>query len=464
MLKAILLRKKIDDIKKAIDELRKKDADFETREAELETAISEAETEEDKSAVSEAVEAFESEKSENEKKISDLETQLSDAEAELQEVEQRAKETAKKAEPKMEQRKAVKDMKKRTYALGMSAEQLQEICEREDVKDFLTRTREFAKQERSVKGAELNIPETVVGLMRQKAAETSKLMKYINMKYVSGSARQVVMGTVPEAIWTETIGKFNELSVSFNAVEVDGYKLGGFIAIPNSLIEDSDVNLMNELIITLGQSLGITFDKTVVYGTGVKMMQGFVTRLAQKSKPADYSPKEREWKDLSTSNILQFDGNTMTGEEFFENILSTASFADGKYSVSGRKTWVMNSKTYAKIMGKAIATASTGAYVSTMQNEMPIDRGAIEILDFMKDGDVAVGYLDLYLGSERAGATVKAFDQTLALSDEMLLIGSARYDGKPVIAEGFVLFNIANEAPMTAIDFAADKANAAAAG
>ena len=81
-------------------------------------------------------------------------------------------------------------------------------------------------------------------------------------------------------------------------------------------------------------------------------------------------------------------------------------------------------------MGKSIATASTGAYVSTMQNEMPIDRGAIEILDFMKDGDVAGGYLDLYLGSERAGATVKAFDQTLALSDEMLLIGSARYDGK----------------------------------
>ncbi|MGN0782050.1 MAG: phage major capsid protein, partial [Christensenellales bacterium] len=240
MLKAILLRKKIDDIKKAIDELRKKDTDFETREAELEAAIDEAVTEEDKSAVSEAIDAFESEKSENEKQISELETQLSDAEAELQEVEQRAKDAAKKAEPKKEQRKVGKKMEKRTYVLGMSTEQMQELCAREDVKDFLTRTREFARQERSVTGAELNIPDTIVGLMRQKAAETSKLMKYINMKYVSGSARQVVMGTVPEAVWTETIGKFNELSVSFNAVEVDGYKLGGFIAIPKSLLEDSD--------------------------------------------------------------------------------------------------------------------------------------------------------------------------------------------------------------------------------
>ena len=34
----------------------------------------------------------------------------------------------------------------------------------------------------------------------------------------------------------------------------------------------------------LGQSIGLALDKAIVYGTGVKMPLGIVTRLAQASK------------------------------------------------------------------------------------------------------------------------------------------------------------------------------------
>ena len=61
-LKALLLRKQLDDKKKALEDLRAKDAEFQTREAELETAIGEAETEEDKAAVEGLVNEFEQDK------------------------------------------------------------------------------------------------------------------------------------------------------------------------------------------------------------------------------------------------------------------------------------------------------------------------------------------------------------------------------------------------------------------
>ena len=63
------------------------------------------------------------------------------------------------------------------------------------------------------------------------------------MKPVPGKARQNVMGAIPEAFWTEMCGFLNELNINFNNVEVDGYKVGGYVAISNAVLEDSDIAL-----------------------------------------------------------------------------------------------------------------------------------------------------------------------------------------------------------------------------
>ena len=54
-LKALMLRKKINDKKAALDVLRARDADFKKREQELEASIAEANTEEEKTTVETAV-------------------------------------------------------------------------------------------------------------------------------------------------------------------------------------------------------------------------------------------------------------------------------------------------------------------------------------------------------------------------------------------------------------------------
>ena len=59
-------------------------------------------------------------------------------------------------------------------------------------------------------------------------------------------------------------------------------KVGGFIAIPNSTLEDSDIALANEILDGMGQGIGLAIDKAILYGTGTKMPVGIVKRFWQK--------------------------------------------------------------------------------------------------------------------------------------------------------------------------------------
>ena len=46
------------------------------------------------------------------------------------------------------------------------------------------------------------------------------------------------------------------------------------------------------------------------------------------------------------------------------------------------------------------------------------------------------------------------------IEDKTVYKGTARYDGMPVIAEGFVMIGVNNVTPATTMNFAADTANA----
>ena len=88
MLKALILKKKIDERSKALQALKDAAADFEKREAELASDIEEASigTEEDQKTVEEAVEAFEEEKNANAEETKRLEGEIEALENELKET------------------------------------------------------------------------------------------------------------------------------------------------------------------------------------------------------------------------------------------------------------------------------------------------------------------------------------------------------------------------------------------
>ena len=454
-LKVLMLRKKIDGAKKELEALRAKNADFEKREQELEQAIGEAETEEETKTVEDAVAEFEKEKETHAADQAALEQTIAGLEKDLADEEAKQDTTP----PAPEARNEVKDMSTRSKIFAkLNMEQRNAIFERQDVKDFLSRAREAIKNKRAITNAGLLIPDVFLGLLRENIENYSKMYKHVFVRPVNGTAREVVEGTIPEAVWTEMCANLNELDLAFNEVEVDGYKVGGYFVMCNATLEDSDIDLAAEILTVLAQSIGLALDKAIVYGKGIKMPLGVMTRLAQTEEPANYPELARAWADLHTSNIVSISAANSEGLKLFKNIILASGAAKGKYA-RGEKVWVMNETTRTKLIAEGLSINAAGAIVSGMNGTMPVVGGVAEVLSFIPDDVIIGGYFELYLLAERAGTRLAQSEHVRFIQDQTVFKGTARYDGLPVIAEAFVAIGINGVTPTAAMTFAADTAN-----
>lgn len=462
-LKALMLKRKLDDKKKELEELRAKAESFETREKELEESIAEAETDEEKKAVEEEVEKFDAEKAEHEEAKATLEREVGELEEQLTEAERKKPEV--KTPEKTERREGkmnmnIREIPKSQRAFdAMPMETRAAIMQNEEVKGFLGQLRSMKGQQRGVQGADLTIPVVFLDIIAENMYRYSKLLNRVRVRQVTGEARQTIAGTVPEAIWSEMCGAINELTFSFNQVTLDGYKVAGFIPVCNSILEDNDVNLASFIVEMLSESIGLAMDKAILYGKGAasKMPLGIVTRLAQESKPSDYPATAPEWVDLHSTNVVRVD-STKDPIPFWADLTMAAGATFTQYS-RGDQFWAMNSKTYRKLQSKLIAFAATGNIVAALGGTLPIIGGDVDILEFMPDGDIVGGYGDLYLLSDRGEMKIQSSAEVQFIQDNTVFKGTRRADGQPVIAGAFVAININNTAVTTALAFAADTAN-----
>lgn len=452
-LRALMLKKDLDNKRKELQALRDQDAEFESRNAELEQSIEEVTTDEERTAVEEAITEYESDLNHHEQAKADLEEQIRALEAELDELE-KTQEPEPEEEPAPEQRKETRTMNRRFFK--MDAAETAALFAREDVTAYLTEIRSCIREKRALTNVGLTIPEVFLGLLRENVMDYSKLYKHVNVRQISGTGRAVVMGTIPEAVWTDCCANLNELDLVFNDVELDCWKVGGFFAVCDANLEDSDVDLANELITALGQAIGLALDKAILYGTGTRMPLGVMTRLVQTEAPADYPATARTWTDLHTKNIKS---TNKSGANLFQDILIFSAAAKGGYS-RGEKVWVMNETTYTKLKAQALAVNAAGAIVSGFEGTMPVVGGIVEVLDFIPDDVVIGGYFDLYLLAERAGQKFASSEHYRFLADQTVFKGTARYDGQPAIAEGFVAIGVGNNTPNATMTFAPDDANA----
>ncbi len=473
MLKLLRLRSQLKEIQNNIKILREKKADFQKRSAELETALDEAKTDEELELVNQQIEELE-----KEEKEANVDGQLPDLETKAERIENEIKETENKndaakggasgqAQPatpattENRNQEVTTYMNRRTILGRMGFEQRSQFLATDETKNFLERVRSFKGQQRAVTGGELTIPTAWLGLIRESIMDYSKLTKYINLKVLKGRGRQGVTGDIPDGIWTEAVGALNEIDLDFKSVEVDGFKVGAWTAIPNSTLEDSDESLANEIMECLAIAIGKALDKAWIFGTGIKMPLGFVTRLAQASKPSDWSANAPEWKNFSTTNILTLNAASLDGAKFFTALAPAFAVPKNNKNVPSELFWVMNRKTHIDIMAKALAFNASAALVSAEKETMPFIGGdVIEIEGIFADGDIAGGYGGLYLGSERSGMSLGSSEHVRFIEEQTVFKASARYDGKPMDAEGFVIFNYKNTAPTTSATFTADKANA----
>ena len=470
MLKALMLKRQLDAKRSELAALEAKDADFQTREADLETAINEVEpgNAEQEAAVNAEIEQFEADKAAHETAKQTLSADIENLETELEEIERSAPapktpEKREKARGDMHMETTINirslPMTRRAFdALPM--EQRTAILAQDDVKTFLQRLRDMKGQSRAVTGAELSIPIVFLDLISENMYRYSKLLNRVRVRNVNGEARQTIAGIVPEAVWTEMCGAINELNFVFNQITLDSYKVAGYVAVCNSILEDNDINLASWIVEMLSESIGLANDKAILYGKGSasRMPLGIVTRLAQQSQPADYPANAPAWVDLHTSNILQIGGSSVTGAQFWAQLMDATGATYTRYS-RGELFWAMNSKTYATMRSKVITFTATGDIAANVFGVLPIITGDVDILEFMPDGDIVGGYGDLYLFVQRSGMTIEQSSEVQFIQDNTVFKGKQRADGQPIIPGAFVAININNTAVTTTMDFAADIAN-----
>ena len=338
-------------------------------------------------------------------------------------------------------------------------DRLEAIVRSESGKAFLDEVRSAIREKRALPNVGLTIPDTMLGLVREEVARQSKLLPFIDLRRVGGTSRMNILGKIPEAIWTEMCANINEIDLTFGQVEVDGYKVAAAVVCCNAVLEDSDIALASEIISAIGTAIAKATDKAILFGTGTKMPIGIATRLACENQPAWWGTYEGTFVDLHTSNIQTLNIKSTRGAEFFVALVEKLAIAKPKYSADGL-FWAMNRKTHLDIMAKALAFDSAAALVSNT-TLMPVVGGTVVEFedDELADYEIIGGFGGNYLMAERAGITLASSTEYRFLADQTVFKGTARYDGRPLAGEAFVIVNYNNTSPTTTETFADDAAN-----
>lgn len=432
-------------------------AELEKREAEIVKAIEEANTDEERSAVEEAADLFDSDKqtfendvAETDQQISDIENEVSEMEQELSQIEDEQNrsvppppaEPAGDETPKKTTKKSggKRTMFKTRAIRQMSVVEREALIARDDTQEFLKKIRSLIAEKRGLSGGEYTISETIMGLINEDVIEYSKLYKHCRVVRLSGKGREIVMGTAPEAFWEEACDPLYELAASMTQVEVDQFKVAGYIPLCNALLEDSDIDLLDEIMSLILQSIGFALDKAIVYGTGVKMPTGVVTAIDDDDA-------------IKLTNEVKIGTAASTGIDLFKALLGAVAETENNYA-RGELTWVMNGKTYRRLQAESLSINAAGLLVSAVNGTFPVLGGAMEVLTFVPDKNIVVGYFELYVLAERKGMTIDQSEHVKFIQDQTVVRGRARYDGKPAIVKAFAVIGFDNTDPTTSVDFA----------
>lgn len=463
MLKQLKLRKQIELKKKEQEEVRTKEEEVKKREAELERALEECENEDDMAIVEEDIEKLETEKKEVSEKKSAIEKDIEDLEKELKETEDKEKQEQEKNKKKVQEQEAETEDDERSskkydkergtrkmfnvreskYVDRLSKRERKEYVKREDVAKFLKNIRTLVEK-RSITGLDLTIPTEMMELIRDNIGNYSVFYNLVNLKHVGGIARANIIAEATEAIWTEMVESINKLDYSLSQVEVDGYKVAGFVGIANSILEDSDEDLSVLVEDLLSESIAIALDKAIMFGKkNTKMPIGYVTQI-------------NEDNTLKTTNII----NLTAAKTKLSEIIAAFGCIDRGVSNKGRITVVMNEKTWLKtIIPMSLATNSAGAYVSASQGVFPGTGYPVEFCNQIPEGDIHAGDYSKYLLAERRGKNVKSSTEAEFIKDITLIKATARYDGIATREKAFVVIGLNGTNATTSVTFKADKAN-----
>ncbi|MCH4169492.1 MAG: phage major capsid protein [Streptococcaceae bacterium] len=409
-LRQLILNKKINERSAQLTQLRADEEKLKDDEKDLESALNEAKTEDEVKVVEDSADELEKKIKANTDEIAKLEKEKSDLEAELAEIEdeQPSAKTDDEDENKGEKRKMAKQIKTRDNAVMSIRESLQI----EEVRSFYQGIANAMTEKRALTGTEKVVPLEVIDRIESKLGDYSTLINEVTIEKIGGTGRAVIAGDIPEAVWFE-IGKkaLDELEDELTGVEFDGYGLGGYVSVPNIIIENSLINLAAHVEDRLAKAIAKALDKAILKGTGTKQPMGVVT-----SAPA---------------------ANKVTSDGTITDLIAKLATVDTD-GTGGEVIAVMNRKTYySQIVPKTLAVAANG--VLTGSYALPF---RVVLSAYADDNTVVFGDFKQFLLAQRSEIRVESSTDFQFTSDNTVFKGVGYYDGKATKAKAFAIVTI----------------------
>lgn len=424
-LKQIMLAKKIEQRKSALATLLEQEEAFKTRSQELEAAIDEAATDEEISTVEEEIEKLETEKGDLDEKKGTLEGEISALEGELEQLNDKAPTNTPAAQGEERQKPQSQggETRMRENKFETRAQMLERLNQPE-VREFYSTVAKAVKDKRAISDTDIVIPDAVISMIQQRLGDYSTLYREVNVETLNGPGRIIMDGAIPEAIWTEMCDPVQELASGFSQTELDGFKVGGFIPVCNAILEDAMINLANFIESRLAMAIGKALDKAILIGEGAAAKQplGIITAL----------------ESVATQNV-DSDGSLA------DIVGNMALIDDGEDGVPvGEVIAVMKRSTYySRIVPQTFLPTSDGRLViQTAQTPRLPDGTRVVFSQYAPADTIIMGDFKKYLLGERRGVQLAVSTDVRFIQDQTVFKGTARYDGKPIYPEYFVVITI----------------------
>jgi len=429
MLKAIRLNKRKELKFAELEELKLERNEHKARADDLETRIdgvaSEADLEKLESEIDEILEKI----AEHDEAISTLEQEIDELESDISALEESQDRAAKRAASSQSTGGDGKgamngDFNLRAKTDFEKRERMRQVLEAKENHEFYERVAEVIKN-RGVSNTDLLIPKIIVDMINVDMLDVGKIYSLVTVRQIPGTSRIVMSGDTPEAIWLDNCGPLSELKLDFSMLELDGYKVGGFIAICNATLEDAFIDLALHIQEQITKAIAVAIDKAIVNGKGSKDKQ-----------PTGIIPS------LPTSSKMTCTSDFATVMSKFGELPDDAS---NLTAVMTRKTY------YTHFAPQTITSTSAGQIVSqNTKGDAKLPDGTHVVFvnkSILEDDKMLLGDYKKYFLAQRAGLQLARSEEHRFIQDQTVFKGTSRYDGRPIKTNYWIL--LALQAPQT---------------
>lgn len=262
-----------------------------------------------------------------------------------------------------------------------------------------------------------SVPTQTLNQIIDKLRQSSALYNFITVSFVPGNLSLVVANAKNAAAWKNEGADGTAADDTVVSINLAGYEIIKLVEVSAALGDMSIDALEQYLTAEIGRQLSIAFEKAILTGNGTGEPTGVLTGIT--------------WNAGNST--------TFTGSVGYDDLVDQLALLPTMYHNSA--IFVMNRKMLFGGVRKAKSTDGVPIF-----NPNPTERAAQTILgypvildDYMPDDQILFGDFSYYYMNFSKAPTIETSREAGFRSGKTVYRGLAVADGKPALAEAFVL-------------------------